>query len=51
MPVPQPFTPKNAEPVKHLVPGNATPGGVDLSIVIPAMNEEITVGEFMDWCK
>ena len=24
---------------------------MELSIVIPAMNEEITVGEFMEWCK
>src|SRR6185312_12061968 len=37
--------------MEHLLPNNATPGEVELSIVIPAMNEEITVGEFMDWCK
>jgi glycosyltransferase involved in cell wall biosynthesis len=24
---------------------------VELSIVIPSLNEEITVGEFVDWCK
>ena len=24
---------------------------MELTIVIPAMNEEITVGEFMEWCK
>ena len=23
----------------------------ELSIVIPALNEELTVGEFVDWCK
>src|SRR5256885_14661269 len=23
----------------------------ELSIVIPALNEEITVGQFVDWCK
>jgi glycosyltransferase involved in cell wall biosynthesis len=51
MPVLQPSTPKAAELVKHLLPNNAIPGDVELSIVIPAMNEEITVGEFMEWCK
>jgi Glycosyltransferases involved in cell wall biogenesis len=24
---------------------------VELSIVVPSLNEEITVGEFVDWCK
>jgi len=51
MPPVQPSTPKNAEPVEHLLPNNAAPGDAELSIVIPAMNEEITVGEFMEWCK
>jgi glycosyltransferase involved in cell wall biosynthesis len=37
--------------VEHLLPKNGSVGEVDLSIVIPAMNEEITVGEFMEWCK
>ncbi len=23
----------------------------ELSIVIPALNEELTVGDFVDWCK
>ena len=41
----------NAAVIQHLVPSNATLGAVELSIVIPAMNEEITVGEFIDWCK
>jgi glycosyltransferase involved in cell wall biosynthesis len=36
--------------IEHLLPKGASPGEVDLSIVIPAMNEEITVGEFMEWC-
>src|SRR5947209_1342777 len=26
-------------------------GPVDVSVVVPALNEEITVGEFVDWCK
>jgi len=51
MPALQPSTPKNAKLVEHLLPNNAAPGDVELSIVIPAMNEEITVGEFMEWCK
>ena len=37
--------------IEHLLPRNATLDEVELSIVIPAMNEEITVGEFMEWCK
>ena len=24
---------------------------MEVSIVVPALNEEITVGEFVDWCK
>jgi glycosyltransferase involved in cell wall biosynthesis len=37
--------------IEHLVPANAQLDGVELSIVVPALNEEITVGEFIDWCK
>ena len=37
--------------LEHVLPHGTTPGDVELSIVIPAMNEEITVGEFMEWCK
>ncbi|EDY19958.1 glycosyl transferase family 2 [Chthoniobacter flavus Ellin428] len=36
---------------QHLFPPGVTPGPVDLSIVIPAMNEEVTIGEFVDWCR
>ncbi|HMG04619.1 MAG TPA: glycosyltransferase family 2 protein [Chthoniobacterales bacterium] len=32
------------------MPDNASQD-VELSIVVPALNEEITVGEFVDWCK
>ena len=39
------------EKVEHLIPPGTEPGPVDLSIVVPALNEEITVGEFVDWCK
>ena len=35
----------------HLIPDGAQIGNEELSIVIPALNEEITVGEFVDWCK
>jgi len=36
---------------QHLFPSGVTPGPVDLSIVVPAMNEEVTIGEFVDWCR
>jgi glycosyltransferase involved in cell wall biosynthesis len=41
----------NAGAIQHLLPHNITRDDVELSIVIPAMNEEITVREFMEWCK
>lgn len=37
--------------IEHLVPGNASRDNVELSIVVPALNEKITVGEFVEWCK
>lgn len=37
--------------VEHLKPADMTLGSVELSIVIPASNEEMTVGEFIEWCK
>ncbi|HTV76506.1 MAG TPA: glycosyltransferase family 2 protein [Candidatus Baltobacteraceae bacterium] len=43
--------PANPDPEVELrIPANdvAEP---ELSIVIPAMNEEITIGEFVDWCR
>lgn len=37
---------------EHLRPDPAlTLGPVALSVVVPALNEEITVGEFVDWCQ
>src|SRR5437868_1527889 len=39
------------EEIEHLVPAGMTVGPVDVSIVVPSLNEEITVGEFVDWCK
>lgn len=36
--------------IEHLVPAGLTPGPVQLSIVVPALNERLTVGEFVDWC-
>ena len=36
---------------KHLLPPCADLGPVEVSIVVPALDEEITVGEFVDWCK
>ncbi len=37
--------------VEHLLPPGATPGPVELSLVVPALNEAVTVGEFVDWCR
>jgi glycosyltransferase involved in cell wall biosynthesis len=37
--------------IEHLIPAGADQGPVDVSIVVPSLNEEITVGEFVDWCK
>jgi glycosyltransferase involved in cell wall biosynthesis len=36
--------------IRHIMPADALQD-VELSIVVPALNEEITVGEFVDWCK
>jgi len=41
---------KPAETV-HLTPGGIMLRPVEVSIVVPALNEEITVGEFVEWCK
>ena len=40
-----------ANSLEHLLPPGTEPGPVDVSIVVPSLNEEITVGEFVDWCK
>lgn len=37
--------------IEHLLPANTRPGPVEVSIVVPSLNEEITAGEFVDWCK
>src|SRR5205807_1575466 len=39
------------EEIEHLVPAGMGIGPVDVSIVVPSLNEEITVAEFVDWCK
>ena len=36
--------------VEHLLPPGLRPEAVELSLVVPALNEAITVGEFVDWC-
>ena len=43
--------PEQDSSIEHLLPPGAEPGLVDVSIVVPSLNEEITVGEFVDWCK
>lgn len=37
--------------IEHLIPPSAEKKEVELSIVVPALNERITVGEFVEWCK
>jgi len=34
-----------------LLPQNEPPGTPELSIVIPALDEEITIAEFIAWCQ
>lgn len=36
---------------QHLLPPGVELAPVELSIVVPAMNEEVTIGEFVDWCR
>jgi glycosyltransferase involved in cell wall biosynthesis len=36
---------------RHITAEDATLEQVELSIVVPALNEEITAGEFIEWCK
>jgi glycosyltransferase involved in cell wall biosynthesis len=43
--------PEGTNSVKHLMPPGSAAGPVEVSIVVPSLNEEITVGEFVDWCK
>ena len=37
--------------IEHLFPPGITPAPVQLSIVVPALNEQVTIGEFVDWCR
>src|SRR6195256_1685758 len=43
--------PEQADAIEHLMPSGAAESPVDVSIVVPSLNEEITVGEFVDWCR
>jgi glycosyltransferase involved in cell wall biosynthesis len=43
--------PEQPGAIEHLMPSGADQSPVDVSIVVPSLNEEITVGEFVDWCK
>ena len=42
---------KSPEKTELLLPAGASVSPVEISIVVPAMNEKITVGEFVDWCR
>src|SRR4051812_33768598 len=37
--------------IEHLRPAGVESTPIDVSVVVPALNEEITAGEFVDWCK
>ncbi|MDD2762701.1 MAG: glycosyltransferase family 2 protein [Opitutaceae bacterium] len=37
--------------IEHWLPPGAKPEPVELSIVVPALNEQVTIGEFVDWCR
>lgn len=37
--------------VEQVVPPGTPLGPVDLSVVVPALNEAVPVGEFVDWCQ
>jgi glycosyltransferase involved in cell wall biosynthesis len=37
--------------IEHLLPAGVEKTSVELSIVVPALNERITVTEFVEWCK
>src|SRR5256714_229803 len=43
--------PEEDNSVEHLMPPGTTTEPVEASIVVPSLNEEITVGEFVDWCQ
>ena len=35
----------------HLVPQHSVSDEVEVSIVVPALNEAVVIGEFIEWCK
>jgi glycosyltransferase involved in cell wall biosynthesis len=43
--------PEPAYALEHLMPAGVPLRPVEISIVVPSLNEEVTVGEFVDWCK
>jgi hypothetical protein len=36
--------------VERTAAGDPPPGPVEVSVVVPCLNEELTIGEFVDWC-
>ena len=44
-------TPFDADPAVHLLLPVDDVADPEVSIVIPALNEETTVGDFVDWCR
>lgn len=39
------------DPELHLLTPAEDVAGPELSIVVPALNEQLTIGEFIDWCR
>jgi hypothetical protein len=44
-------TPAGHDPELHLLVPEVDVAQPELSIVVPALNEQLTIGEFIDWCK
>jgi glycosyltransferase involved in cell wall biosynthesis len=50
VPVPSSLAPKQDPELELLIPEADVPSP-EFSIVIPALNEQLTIGDFIDWCK
>lgn len=40
----------DSQAIQHLFPARETARSPEVTFLIPALNEEITIGEFVDWC-
>lgn len=46
---PSPFVPAHGTGVHLLIPTTDVPRP-EVTILVPALNEELTIGRFVDWC-